>query len=174
MVHIKKLINKLLKKQMETVDPQPRSEMRIKFPDWVLGARLACQQGPPGPGRSASLHRPPVRNEPLCRLCASPRRFLSPKSRSFEDTCSRWFMIPTCPAKTSRHSSQCLEPRDGPREPRLGCTPHPAPHTQRAPQGLLAIPSSRLSPPQLGGPSEGALPQPQTGPCPCSQPGSWQ
>lgn len=48
MVHIKKLINKLIKKQMETVDPQPRTEMRIKCPDWVLGTRLARQQGPRG------------------------------------------------------------------------------------------------------------------------------
>ena len=32
---------------METVDPRPWAEMRIKFLDWVLGAaRPARQQGP--------------------------------------------------------------------------------------------------------------------------------
>lgn len=66
MVHIKNLINKL--KQMETVDPRPRAEMRIKCLDWVLGAaRLAHQQWPRGLVR-ASFHRLPVSNKPPCQL----------------------------------------------------------------------------------------------------------
>ena len=99
----------------------------------------------------------PTRRSPFC---ASPKRFLSPKSRSFEDTCSQWFMIPTSPARASRHSSRCLEPHDCPREPRLGCTPHPAPPTQRpsGPPGHTVIPPE---PPAAwrsvrGGPSSAA------------------